>query len=577
MFSYYSDQIQRLGSKLFELSALHPNNSLAKLFKTAYFIAWRDRNSSSSQSLKWEESVYKQYRHELKKYNKKHNIDDSKSGRKGSNSKSSNSKTNTQQSVTHIPPPPPYKRPPVTAQFEALSMGFPFVSLAEFDTQASAHATVEKASKPDNSSKSKSGTASKPENPDLPLSCRMMYKSIMLTNDVQLIVLDMRRMGGKTSLGSDYLGKEQAEWLQFSLQASQCHWKIICCGKSFGICATEKIQKERSEELINGSQDDALAASASGELKTSHSADGLKHMEPIIEPNDDASVEGDDVNEAKQSFPSSRKGSLKQVQLNVPENDKKKERTSHTNLYDDCDEHFSRSKYSLQHVLAEYESKFKEAKKYNPVLFSEDETRDKILNSQSPKLHHIQVASGVVVVSGGHSSFWTIEEEISENSIEIDYQNISDILAPAYCSAYYNLNSPISKTFSLVGGPKSSQRGNIAFCVEVGLGNFPTSNAFDFFTQHETATFHYLQGFDAYTYFSQTEVRKELDESYMDSSFSWSEFHVLPDSTLRFAIYTSKFSNRAESDKELLYSCVLTVPHLAEGSEEQSVDSVFMV
>jgi hypothetical protein len=102
-------------------------NDIIKSFHQSFFIAWRDSNPQSSQLLKWEETIYKQYRHDVKKYNKKYNIDDD--GKKKSKSSRDKEKKEKEVPPAHIPPPPVLKRPPLSPQLDALLQVIPsFVS-----------------------------------------------------------------------------------------------------------------------------------------------------------------------------------------------------------------------------------------------------------------------------------------------------------------------------------------------------------------------------------------------------------------------------------------------------------------
>jgi phosphodiesterase/alkaline phosphatase D-like protein len=71
----------------------------------------------------------------------------------------------------------------------------------------------------------------------------MLYRSLMIGAEIQVIVLDLRKSLSLSSLCYDYLGKEQAEWLQFTLEQSQATWKIIASGKTFGLT-------QQSEQLL---------------------------------------------------------------------------------------------------------------------------------------------------------------------------------------------------------------------------------------------------------------------------------------------------------------------------------------
>jgi hypothetical protein len=133
IFQYYYSQINKIENNFTPYSCygksssnINPSNTLLNSLTASLLIAWRDSNPQSSQLLKWEETVYKQYRHDIKKYNKKYHIDDGKNKKSKSSSSSSSQhgKGNTaaggSNTQAHIPPPPVLKRPPVSPQLDAL-------------------------------------------------------------------------------------------------------------------------------------------------------------------------------------------------------------------------------------------------------------------------------------------------------------------------------------------------------------------------------------------------------------------------------------------------------------------------
>jgi hypothetical protein len=131
IFQYYYSQINKIENNFTPYSCygnvstgINLTNSLLSSLTASLLIAWRDSNPQSSQLLKWEETVYKQYRHDLKKYNKKYHIDDGKSKKSKSSSSSHHGKGNIagggSNTQAHIPPPPVLKRPPVSPQLDAL-------------------------------------------------------------------------------------------------------------------------------------------------------------------------------------------------------------------------------------------------------------------------------------------------------------------------------------------------------------------------------------------------------------------------------------------------------------------------
>jgi hypothetical protein len=497
-----------------------------------------------------------------------------------------------------------------------------------------------------------------PADQDTCQSSRMLYRSVMISSDVQMIILDLRKMQGKASLGCDYLGKEQAEWLQFILQSSTATWKIICTGKSFGVCATETITKPPPQQqgLYTNSTDmetngptleEIMLKSGSFEEGKGGDGGGILKGVTSLDGNDNQGGEEEGKNEENAELPP-RKESLKQVSLVVPGGGERKgsrdnhhishSHENHTNLYDDCDEIYGRSKFSLQHVLADCEIKLKEQNASESG--SVNGNNEKAAPTATPgtiqdwngkgSFHHISVQSGIIVLSGGIGSRWTFEEEMviskvaSSTSIKTsDLQNtasasasysapptpthsqpmtpqqqqttmtkithvtnIDDMLLPFYCSTYYNLSSPISQPFSLLNGPQSSHRGNPAFCMELSLGTITSQSQ----AQYEgmvrnNGDYYYLEGFDGYTYYSQYHAMNANQELIpQDNSFTFAEFYLLPDGVMKVSVFASSLppsspskqgaEGEEQQNKTLLYECLCTVSH---SNDDESVgSSVFL-
>jgi hypothetical protein len=444
-----------------------------------------------------------------------------------------------------------------------------------------------------------------PADPEASQSCRMLYRAVMVSADVQMIVLDVRRMQGKTSLGCDYLGKEQAEWLSHTLRHSHAIYKIICIGKSFGVCSTETITKQFERFIPPVTVDTTgFLQSASGDSLLVNSGsidDGIASIsKDFAVSTDEVSLDGlTNKHDVTDVTVPPRKESLKHVSMMVPSEHKHlpdSHHDNHTMLYDDLDEHYGRSKYSLQHILAEYERKLKEANasEAGSVVSASNSTAaaaaaaaaaNTIPPSAStapPTLnhtpvqslntagtyHHIPLQTGIIILSSGIGTHWTNEEEIiittqqqqqpplqrqlsSTNATPVNslpstplvtkttnVTNIDDIMLPFYCSAYYNLSSAYSQNFTLLDGPfLSSLRGNPAFCLEVSLGTITMESHSKYQnTLNNEGNYYYLSGMDAFTYYSQYQVPNATTD---DTSYSFAEFFVLPDGALKISVYSS--------------------------------------
>lgn len=428
-----------------------------ELRRSSLLLAWRDSNPQSGQALRLEEVEFKQYRHEMKKYNKRYGLEEPGKGKP-------KAKNNAPKPNVHIPPPPQLKRPAITTQQLAIMHGFPMIN---YSADGAPPAPI--------ASPTKGKVTMAPAETAPPASCRMLYHTKHLSAEVQVIVLDVRRTVGKqSSFGSDYLGREQAEWLQHVLRVSAATWKIIVCGKCFGLSAyedtilTSVIDSQASvDNVVGGVQAEAKGSEAEGE--------------------DDA----------------------KPAQLTADqEATTRTAASSSSNLYDEVDEVYGRSKYSLQHILAEYQKKQGDA----AVLPAVGDLAPMETLSPDDGVDHYNlfVTSGILLMTSGVTSFIarTFQPNSSNSTINtartadgmpaannastsstgslsrpgtsgsrkeapvaqqynLLYSSIEETSAPCYVAAYQTLNGgSIAPTSVSIGSDTSL----VCFCSELSLG-----------------------------------------------------------------------------------------------------------
>lgn len=316
----YLTQLSSFFSQLLSMS------DLSGVRRSSLQLAWRDSHPLSGQTLRLEEVAHRSYRHEMKRYYKKYGLEEP--GSKSKSKSKTGANAATAKANVHIPPPPPYKRPLISPQQQAIMQAFPIISFPSDPAPAPATAAEAEAT--------------------INTACRQLYHSKLLSPEVLVITLDLRRGLGKQAQGiSDYLGREQADWLAHTLKYTQASWKLIVCGKSFGIAAFH-------DTILSSS---SSAAEGGGGLVA---ADDLPAGQ-------ESKVSGASVEEVAQI--SAGLGSTAPVRAgdSVEEESLRLEPPTSTtsshasNLYDDVDEVYGRSKYSLQHILGEYQRKTMES------------------------------------------------------------------------------------------------------------------------------------------------------------------------------------------------------------------------
>ena len=177
---------------------------------SAMLLGWNDVRYGSQVDVRSEEVTFKQYEHDLKKYNKKHPPEKSKGSKHGSSAKH---------------PPPVHNRPAMSASLAALVRAFP-VRVTEEG------------------------------------SFRHLYKAAKLGPGLEVFCLDLR--GG-------YLPKEQAKWLKDRLQSSTAIWKVVLTGAPVAIAVDAAHQvktqqtRQRNKKSVAVSESIDLDTTTDGE------------------------------------------------------------------------------------------------------------------------------------------------------------------------------------------------------------------------------------------------------------------------------------------------------------------------
>lgn len=312
-------------------------------------LAYRDSHPFAAQQLRLEEVAFKQFRHELRKYNKKHGIaeegsKDNKNSKGGGSNSNKNSKASLLQpssSNTHLPPPPVLKPPPACPQLSALLHAIPL-----------------------------------PPAIHPPQSSQQLYRAIPFGSDCLVIALDLRRGHSIKSAAVDYLGKEQAEWLSHILKTSVAAWKIIVCGKAMG-CAAFTLDDDNEKNNDNGSDSQLQEEEAEADPAALALAEGGggggggEGSQPgSVQMSRAASLEALDQPNNKEK--------VKQVQVNSNNSSSNHHHSHHGHghghhsggLYEELDETFGRSKYSLLHVLANQQTRDLQQVTFSSLLYT---------------------------------------------------------------------------------------------------------------------------------------------------------------------------------------------------------------
>jgi hypothetical protein len=183
----------------------HSTSSQSILKSTSVLLAWNDTRLGSDADLRAEEVAYKQYRHDLKKFEKQSGID-KKGGKK--------------PNIAALDNAPVHVRPRLTDSLLSVLSTFPLQVAEEGAT-------------------------------------RSLNRVVSVGPDINLFILDSR---------NGYLGKSQAKWLRDELEASHALWKIVLSGTPLGYKVLETVSKPLLDRSLSTSL--ALDAAADANLDT---------------------------------------------------------------------------------------------------------------------------------------------------------------------------------------------------------------------------------------------------------------------------------------------------------------------
>jgi hypothetical protein len=465
-----------------------PSESRIPLRSTGFVLGWCDRSESSNYLLRAEEKVFKQYRHDIKRYEKKTAKSSSVAvrGAAGDRNKSTPPPGN-------LLPVPTLKRLPLSDSVATLLQELPI------DEELFKDPVVA-------SSSSKSAKPSQiPENMK---GCRMMYRTLMMGPDLMLVVLDMRGMGPM----GDYLGKEQAEWLRTVLaESTTVQWKVLLCGRSFGVAGLSPSARDGDGDGVVEA-DGGMSSGILGE-----------NIDPIVDDTEPPLV-----------FLSS-----KQVHLSDDDVEPGDFRTI-TPITVELDETYGRPICSVQQVLA----KFQETVKSNPSLPSSgNKLTDDVTDS-------VLVASGVIVLSSGlcSANHQLMVEAADSSPTHVE----PDILSPAFVALYSSLIEPsikdaksndvenIMRDQLLPTGHNVDELSDVAselmLYAEVCLGTVPTNRS----DNDAGGTFYFRDGFSAstlYSAYSNGMDQPAADSGRGESVASHCKLQLLSDGKLQLSLF----------------------------------------
>mmetsp|Transcript_26911 Transcript_26911/g.36960 ORF Transcript_26911/g.36960 Transcript_26911/m.36960 type:complete len:1010 (-) Transcript_26911:94-3123(-) len=200
----------------------------------AAYFAWSDRGSDGLATLRLEEEAFKIFKRDLKRFQKKN----AASGGAGGSNK---------QKGRPVGSAPVLRRPPTAVPLQLLHQCCP---APELETFVPAAALV--LENPADAAASAVSIANNTK------ACRMLYRSVMLGPDLQLIVLDVRGCAAPLSpkLGT-YLGAEQAAWLFNTLENSPALWKVISVGQAVGLSLGDEKDTNGGEHAPAKSEEEA--------------------------------------------------------------------------------------------------------------------------------------------------------------------------------------------------------------------------------------------------------------------------------------------------------------------------------
>lgn len=602
----YAAQLSALLQRLFYALATAPPAAAPDApASTTLLLAYRDAHPRAMAALRQEELAFKQHRHDVKKFNKKHDLaDDGKArGARGKAAKAAAPGAKAAETKDLPPPPPQLRLPELSPALQVLLQQLP-VPLS-MQPPPAAPPKDEKPKPPKRPGAPPAAPpAPVPEPP--PLAPRMLYRAVPLCADVLVIALDLRRTPPHLTTQApffapacDYLGREQADWLARILRKSTALWKVILCAKTFGAARVREVVATQTTQSSlqfggGGGGDDGRPGTASPPplLSRPLTADGAAV--------DGAAPTVPGAGGLKRQASANASSQTRFVQVLEPEKD---ESRSLDAVYDDVDDAFRRPKCSLQYVLARYQERLAEeaAKELGgapPPQVLPPPLRPE--TDGAGRVEQLYVSSGVVLVTGGVASAFTRhvtttlrapsssaasrpaspEAAVSNSSsaqtllstasgaaVSVTLADVGETPAPGFCATYASLTAVATQA---AGSPLDARAPPQAlpFCAEVSLGRAAPGG------------FAFLQGFDARAAF----VHDAPGDARDAVAAPQCELSLLADGRLEVACFEAlPLQTQAAgagavdaAGRRALFTCRLTVPSLDgdDAASSQSADSV---
>jgi hypothetical protein len=382
---------------------------------------------------------------------------------------------------------------------------------------------------------------------------RMMYRTIMMGPDVVLIVLDMRGQG----TAGEYLGKEQAAWLDLVLQESvTIQWKIIMCGKTFGLISVPK--PEAAVSTKTGPEEDADVAEV---------VEGVDGLTTTGGEADEKGVASTPLEGIAEDHEMDAPAPARTVQL--PHDGDKTHAAITASMTEDVDDVYGRSTYSLQHILAVHQGRLSQSDSYTAA------------DTFSPTNGRLCLSAGIVLLTSGMAS--VCPHLIATPAMHHHRSLQQDISTPAYVAGYINLAAPsVSKTGALdhqllpAGDQVAKLTPSQHFCAEVSLGCIGDACASVGDADLGTSSCYFRDGFEASTIFSSVGQVSTSNEEMPASTLcavACCSLHLLGNGELSLKLYRADSARKDGTcrDPAPLFECVFEAP-IPEDDEEDDLE-----
>jgi hypothetical protein len=521
------------------------------LHASSFLLAWRDGSEGSNYSLRAEELAYKQFRSEVKRHKKKY------AKTKSTGASSSN------VAALHMPPLPTIARLPFTDALQSLLQGLPIDADMFADPLAEAPAAPANAKgKPNPAAQAAAAAAAAQTAAENVKATRMMYRTQMMGPDVLLIVLDMRGQG----TAGDYLGKEQAAWLDLVLQESATiQWKIVLCGKTFGLIHVPA-EENAAAAARDESQREGGGVTGEGEL-----VEGVAGISLGVdgEPNaGHTNSEGPSLDMISEEHEMEVSAPSKSVQL--PSAGDRTRAAITAAMTEDVEDTYGRSACSLHHILAAHQVRTNQG----PSAYNRANAADNRV---------MTLTSGIVLLTSGMAS--TCPSLVVTAAAHHHHSLQQDTASPAYVAGYTNLTAhSISRTGAWENQVLPDRDNAVAripsqlFCAEVSLGRADLTCG-DLARDPKSATFFFRDGFEAHTVYSAVQRADQADAGANESAPSplsattCCSLFLMPNGQLSVKLYRADSALRDGTcrDPAPLVECVLEAP-VPEDDEDDDLE-----